>query len=371
MRGIPFFFVSALALGLLVAARADESRRFFDFTPVSATNPAVATIDGAITIPRSELRAYRDTERLQAITDPASLAQKRALLEDLISEYLYVDDAHRTGVVQSGRFLKQMEATRTMILTDFMSARALSQKSQTSAETSDAAVAMAERLFEATDVRISNEAHDLLKRAARAVEASSAASKRGPLVDSAEEAAAKLHAIINATPEAVLVRYENRSLSVRQILSIYAGLPAPRPTIETQDGFVAMIKPLILPELMALEAVKQGLAAEPEFQNKLIQNRNALLRFHMHGVIESRANDVLKGSNLETHLQAWYREHADRYAAPAADGGKTKPPPFAEVRPRVVADFSVDLRERLLAEKARELRKLRAVVIDEAVLRSL
>jgi hypothetical protein len=121
-----------LALGLCLfslafanRAQADESRRFFDFTPATPNNPVVATIDGTIEIPLSELRGYRDAERLHAITDPASLAQKRAVLDDLLGEYLLVDEAHRSGVVQSPAFTKQMEATRTLILTDLISTRAV------------------------------------------------------------------------------------------------------------------------------------------------------------------------------------------------------------------------------------------------------
>lgn len=370
MRAGSLFFLVAASLSVLAAIRADESRRFFDFAPISAANPVVATIDGSLTIPLSELRAYRNTERLQALTDSASLTQKRALVEDLINEYLYVDEAYRMRVDQSPRFLKQMEATRTMILTDFMSTRAMKQKGDVPAENNAAPAELADRLFEATLIDISNEAYDLLKRAAKAVDASSAASKRGPVVESTQAAAAKLHAIINATPEAVLVSYEHKSLSVRQILTLYAGLPTPRPPIQTQDGFVAMIKPLILPELMAIEAMKQGIAAEPEFTNKLVQNRNALLRFHVHGAIESQANEVLKGPDLEAQLQAWYRDHAAAFVMPS-EGGSKNPPPFSAVKDRALADFSVDLRDRLLAEKARELRQSRRVSIDEAVLQTL
>src|ERR1051325_8453642 len=122
-------------------SQAVEPRRFFDFTPLSADNPAVATIDGTHSIPLSELRAYRNTERLQSRTD--TLAQKRALLDDLIAEFLFVDECYRTGVVESPRFTKQMEATRTLVLTDFMTTRALREKNP--AETAAARSAPAGR----------------------------------------------------------------------------------------------------------------------------------------------------------------------------------------------------------------------------------
>ena len=160
--------------------------------------------------------------------------------------------------------------------------------------------------------------------------------------------------------------------------------------MQTEEGFIALIKPLILPELMAREAAQRGIAAEPAFQHKLIQNQNALLRFHVHGAIESRANDMLRAPDLETRLDAWYRTHAARYNAPPTAAATTPPPsvalapapapalaragaprPFSAVREEVLGDYSVALRDRLLADKARELRQGRAIAIDEAVLRQL
>ena len=368
MRSLSLFLAGVLSLSILGRARADESRRLFDFTPVSPGNPVVATIDEAIQIPLSELCVYRETEKLQAITDPASLAQKRALLDDLINEYLYVDEAYRTGVVQSSRFLKQMEATRTMILTDLMSTRAMTEAKP--AVANEAAATLAGRLFNEATIDISNEAYAILQRAAQAVDKTSAASKRGPVVDSPEDAAAKLYAIINSTPEAVLVRYADKSLSIHEILSIYAGLPAPRPPVATHEGFITMIKPLIAPELMAVEAVRRGIASEPEFQHKLIQNQNALLRFHMQGLIDREANKRMSAPTVETELQAWYDQHKVEYAVTNQQGRK-QIPSYAEMRSRVEGDYSVALRDRLLAEKAQALRKPRSVRIDEAVLRQL
>lgn len=353
---------SVVAVPPDAAARTDAlARRIFDFTPVSAENPVVARIDGTIEIPLSELRGYREAERLRAISDPADLAQKRAVLDDLINEYLFVDEAYRAGVPEMPAFVRRMDATRTMVLTDFLAARANESAAAPAPSTDDPAHALADRLFEAADISVSNEAYALLKSAAAAVDRVGA----GPLPPT--DPAPLLHAILRQTPEATLVRYEQRQISVRQILAIYAGLPAEkRPRVATEPGLIEMIKPLIAPELMALEAQKRGIAATPEFQNKIIQNRNALLRFHAHGAIESRANETLRAPDLEARLRAWFPRHAARYAPP---GGRA--PEFAVVRDQVLGDFSVDLRERLLAEKAAELRQLRRVTIDEAMLRQL
>jgi hypothetical protein len=365
--------VSGLSLCLALVAKSDETRRFFDFTPVSSENPVVARIDDNIEIPLSELRAYRDTERIQTIIDPASFAQKHALLQDLIDEYLCVDEAYRTGVTQSAGFLKQMEATRTMVLTDFFALRAAAEKNSAPPvhENTDAAAVMADRLFEAASIVISNEGYELLKTGARLVDTASAASRRGPMVDPPEEAAAKLHAIVNRTPDAVLVRYEHKSISVRQLLAIYAGLPAPRPRLHEPDGLIAMIKPRIVPVLMAMEAEKQGIAADPAFQAKLAQNRNALLRFHMQGVIEREANELLQASDLEAQLHAWYAQHKTEYAPLPENAAVIVIPTYEQARARVLADYSVAVIERLRSEKAAALRKIRAITIDEAVLERL
>src|SRR5205814_2318960 len=116
--------------------------------------------------------------------------------DDLLNEYLFVDEACRNGVVDSPRFSKQMEATRTMILTDFMSTRAREKNSNASTAPGDAAAALADRLFDAATIDISNEAYAILKRAAKAVDRADAAAKLGPVVASSQDAAAKLYAII-------------------------------------------------------------------------------------------------------------------------------------------------------------------------------
>src|SRR4051812_15642205 len=260
MSRASFHFIAGAVffVGSLFAARADDSRRFFDFTPISDTNPVVATIDGTIQIPLSELRGYRDAERPQAIPDKASLAQRRAVLEDLINEYLYVDAAYRAGVPESPAFARQMEATRTMILTDFMAARA-AEKSPAAAENNDAGIALAEKLFAAASIEVSNEACAVLRQAAHAMDEAGTGAA----------ANSRLRAIVDATPEATLVRYEEKSISVHQVLVIYAGLPPEkRPPVATEEGVIALIKPLILPELMATEAARRGIAAEPAFRQK-------------------------------------------------------------------------------------------------------
>lgn len=366
MRVLTYSGIWAFALMLVVPARGDESRRLFDFAPSSATNPVVATIDRTIEIPLSELQAYREAERINAFASLTSIARKRALLEELINEYLSVDDAYRSGVAQSPGFLKRMDATRTMILTDILTERLMKEKRGSPAKEGDPVTELGERLFDAAVIDISNESYAVLRAAARGVDRASA-TQPSPAIEPARQTAERLRAIIDQTPEAVLVRYENKSISIHQLLAIYAGLPLPRPNLETHEGLLRMIKPFVIPELMAIEAMKRGIDREPAFQEKLIQNRNALLRFHMQGVVDRQANELMNQPDVESHLHAWYESHKTDYsgATPETEGPL---PPYLEIRPRVEADYSVSLRDNLLAERTRLLRKTRSVQIDEKAL---
>lgn len=361
-----FLLACAIAFGGAVSARADDSRRMFDFTPVSATNPVVATIDGSVEIPLSEPRAYQQAERPKALPNPADFAQKRALLEELIDQYLLVDEAYRTGVTKLPPFVRQMEATRTMLLTDFMAARANDQAKKTPS-TPDA-VAMADRLFEATRIDVSNEAYALLQKRAQLIDTTSRDSSRGPIADTRAVAEEKLRDIVTATPDVAIVRYDDQTIKTRQLLVIYAGLPPPRPNLQTHDGFLAFVKPMIVPELMAREAAKEGMETDPFFRAKLIQNRNALLRFHMQGTIDRQANAAMKAPDFVDQLRAWYNTHAADYRRPAEKGGGV--PPFGEVRSRVEADYSVVLVERLKAEQVAQLRRERRIQINDAALKA-
>ena len=171
-------------------------------------------------------------------------------------------------------------------------------------------------------------------------------------------------------PETVLVRYEGRTISVRQVLAIYAGLPVEkRPAVQTEAGMINLFKPLVLPELMAIEATKRGIAAEPVFQQKIIQNRNALLRFQAQGLVERRANELLHAPDLEARLREWHASHRASYAV--IEKGQRREATFAEARAQVESDYSVVVRDRLLAEQLTALRQQRDIRIDERTLAAL
>lgn len=324
------------------AARADLSRRLFNFDEVSPQNPVVATIDGRIQIPLRELRAFRAT--LAAGTPADTAAQKRAVLDDLVAQYLYVDDAYRTGVAQSEGFRRTMAATRTMMLDDFLSTRALRAGAKPAPT---AAADLGDRLFAAAQIDISNEAFAIVRHAA-------------DLIAAHDDREAKVR-IVERAPEAVLARYGAHSLTVHQILVIYAGLPgAQRPEVRTQAGLLAMIKPLVVSDLMADEATQAGIPGDPLFQRKLIENQNALLRFHMQDEIERQAAARMRAEGGEAEVRAYYDAHRTQYG-----------PDYEKVHGWVEGDYSVVLRDRLMAQRAVELRGAHQVKVDETILQRM
>lgn len=371
--GRPFFArggAVALLLGWAATVNADPlARRFFDFAPASRSNPVVAAIDETVRIPLSELRAYQAAEHLATQGRELSLTEKKALLDLLITEYVLVDGAYRAGVPETADFIRRMETTRTMLLADFLAMRAPKRADEPGATAEDMA-RIADTVFNAAALHISNEAHAALKRAAFDIERVTVAARLGPIVDSAEALGAKLRGIISEVPATVLVQFAGRRLLLRDVARYYVGLASPRPAVAAPEELLAFLKPLVLPELLAAEAVRRGIPHDPEFQQKCAQNRNALLRFHVQGELERQANAVLRSEQIDQELRLWYERHKGDYA-PVDGEHRGRVPPFAEARSRVLADYSVALLERLKAERAAALRKERRITIDLEALSKL
>src|SRR5258708_40105766 len=103
-------------------------------------------------------------------------------------------------------------------------------------------------------------------------------------------------------PDSVLARYSDTAITndapatngtaitVKQVLAIYAPLHAPRPPLETDEDLIKILKPFIMPSLMAAEARKRGVEALPAFQHKVIENQFARPPIYMRGIMEPHAH---------------------------------------------------------------------------------
>jgi hypothetical protein len=361
-----FSRVFLLLAGLLTVGKPSNlgattfERRLFDFSPVSATNPVVARID-TIEIPMSEYRAYIAAEKQIIIRTNSTFTERKAILDDLIGEYLLVNDAYRDGIDQHSDFIRKMDYTRTILLSEFLTAQEVDAKAKTAEEYNHLLGDLQNRVFEAAEIIVSNEAFDKLKKAAREINASD------PTATDRKAAMAKIRAIMENTDDSVLARYNTEKVTVKEVLAIYANLHAPRPQLETNQDLIDILKPLVMPSLLAAEARKRGIGNLADFKNKVEQNRNALLRIYEHGVLQQQASDGMKAPDLSDRLQSWYKQNEDRYAMDGPSGSKTTPP-YSEVRERVEGDYSVDLWEHAEADKIRSLRKSYRVEINDAVL---
>lgn len=387
---IVLFVAASLSLNCLGSVletthEADYSRRIFDFTPVSTNNPVVARIGRSIEIPASEYLTYQRAEHESTINDKLNLAQKKEILDGLIGEYLLVDEAYQTGAASHPGFIGRMEFTRTTLLSEFLLAQAVEAKAKTPEEYNSLLDKLQNRLFDAATIDISIEAYDKLKKAAKEIDVvDKTSSQSGPGADGTQNPSSeKIRVIMGEMNDSVLARYSDRAMTdaasatngspitVKDVLAVYAHLHAPRPPLESNEDLINMIKPFIMPTLMAVEARKQGIEAQPAFQNKIIENRSALLRIYMHGFIESQANQELNAPDLDKRIRAWYtKQNPEFYVVPATNGVKTMPN-YEDIQKRLEGDYSVYVRDRIQAEKIRALRKAHHVKIDEAILNGL
>jgi hypothetical protein len=384
---IALLFALCLSIGGPGAAQeTNYTHRLFDFTPVSTNNPVVARISHSIEIPVSEYLTYQKADHESTVKSKLDLAQKKEILNDLIDEYLLVDEACRIGADKHPGFTSRMKFTRTMLLSDFLIAQEVDAKSKTAEEYNNLLDKLQKRLFDAATINVSIEDYDKLKLAAKEIDAadkpSSQSNSGADAQKTASSAKEKIREIMENMPDSVLARYSDTTMTnnmpvtndtaitVKEVLAVYSNLHAPRPPLETDDDLVSIIKPFIMPPLMADEAIKQGIEALPAFQNKVIENQNALLRIYMHGVIEAQANKELNAPGLDKRIKAWYRQNAAQYAVQAADGVKTIPP-CEEIHKRVEGDYSVDVRDRIQADEVRVLRKTHHIEINDAILNGL
>ncbi len=370
MRTTVLAFIILACAGLQIRADivsrqvSDCSRRIFDFTPVSRTNPVLARINGSNSISESEFVAYRKAEHLSTINEHLTLNRKKEILNDLIDEYLLIDAAYQSGADQHPEFVKRMDFTRTLILSDFLVSEEVEAKAKTGEEYNKLLDELQNRLFDAATIDVSVQSYDVLKNAAKEVDAIGTPGKGESTVG------AKARGIVEKMTDTVLARYNGEVVTVKEILAVYIPLHVPRPRLETEDDLVKLLKPLIVPELMAAEAKMRGMESLPAFQNKIVENRNALLRIYMHGLINTEANQQLAAPNLDVRIKSWYHENARKYAVHGADGAETIPA-YETIGARLEGDYSEDLRNRIKEEKLQDLRKGRDIQIDEAVLKGL
>jgi len=152
-------------------------------------------------------------------------------------------------------------------------------------------------------------------------------------------------------------------------VAVYFALPSKRrPRLDSHEGIETLLEHLLEYELLAAEAVAQGIDRTRPFLEKVELNRNAIVRMWSRDSLAERVRQRMSAPDIESRLRAWYAaQGTTRYTDKDAES-KDRVLPFAGNRERIRSDYYDALREEMRAEEARALRQGHRIVIDEAVL---
>jgi hypothetical protein len=337
-----------------------ETRRIYDFTPVGPSNPIVAAVDDCwIQIPVGELRGHLsaelDDEERQSLTPEG----KRQQLDRLIDEHLILMDAYRQKADQSERAVAMLAQTRKMLLGEYLAAKEIDAKATRADEQDRLRRQLVGRAFERATISVSNEGYAALQQAVKVLAAHADTEDPARL-------AAGLPQALRTRP---LATFDDTNVTVADAAAVYLSLPAKtRPALDSHQGLEALLQHLLEYELLAAEAVAQGIDRTRPFLEKVELNRTAIVRMWSRDHLAQRVRQRLSAPGLESRLHAWHAAHAlTRYTFKDADG-KDRVLPFAGNEERIRSDYSDALREEMRAEEARLLRQGHRIAIEAAVL---
>jgi hypothetical protein len=311
----------------------EEARRIYDLAPTGAENPVLATVDGCwIQVPLRELRGHLAAELSAEQRSELTPEGARQQLERLVDEHLILRDAYRQQADRSPRAQAMLAQTRRMLLGEHLEAREVDARARGAAEHAQLRARLLERARRRARISVSAEGWAALRAAAAA----------GP----------------PPSPGHVLVAFEETRVTVAQALAVYAAMPPRvRPRLDGEAAAEALIEHLLEYELLAAEAVAEGLDRSRPFLEKVELNRSAIVRMWWHDALARRVEEQLAAPGLEGRLRAWHAAQDElRHLA------------FAENRERIASAYRDALREELRAGQARALRQGRRIAIDQAAL---
>jgi hypothetical protein len=313
----------------------DQTRRIYDFTPVGAGNPVVAVVDDCwIQIPLGEFRGHLAAELSDEERGRLTPEGARQQADRLIDEHLILMDAYRQRADQSERAVAMLSQTRKMLLGEYLTAGEVDAKATRADEQDRLRRQLLDRAFERAVINVSNEGYAALQEAVK------------PLAPRAHaEGLAAAASLPTALRDRPLATFEDTRVTVGDAVAVYFALPAKtRPQLDRREGIEALLKHLLEYELLAAEAVAQGIDRTRPFLEKVELNRNAIVRMWWRDGLARRVRQRMAALDIEGRLR------------------------FAADRERVLSDYYDALREEVRAEEARVLRQGHRIVIDEAVL---
>ena len=244
----------------------------------------------------------------------------RQQVDRLIDEHLFLMDAYRQKADQSERAVAMLGQTRKMLLGEYLTATEVDAKSTRADEQDRRRRQLLGRAFERASIGVSNEGYAALQEAVKP--------PAGP--------AARLPSAVRDHP---LATFEDTRVTVGEAVAVYFDLPAKRrPGLDRPEGIEALLQHLLEYELLAAEAVAQGIDRTRPFLEKVELNRNAIVRMWSRDRRAARVHQRMSATGV-----AGRRE--------GIRGG----------------DYDA-LLEEMRAEEARALRRGHRIVVDQAAL---
>jgi hypothetical protein len=374
-RSIQFLGFAA-ALGLFGFVRAAESttpspgpHRLFDATPVSNGNPIVAEIkEYGIEIPLSELQAYVRTD-----TPPAKVGQtltvdeKRAELQKLLNEHLWVWAGFNAHADQDHDILGMLHITEVEGMRAVLIRDEIESKAKTFPEYQLLKKAFVQRLFDHAEIHISSAAYELLKPAAKRLNAAEAALRPEQELD-------PTHLPDGLTQEQrvmPLATCKVATVRIGDFLAAYSRKSVPeRANLDDRDALVSGLQDALESALLLAEARARGLDHIPEVQQQIENDRTGLVRQWAMEEVARKADAEVHQPQSEPRIKAWYDAHrADLYTAKDPTG-KTHVLDYAENHDQVLNDYFTYRMEQMRQEQLATYRKGRTVIVNEQPLES-
>lgn len=376
MRAYPRrIFSNALVLLLIGAgivganAAVEDLHRLYDFTPVSATNPVLASAKGAFAIPVSEYRGCLQSEVVftQGKSGPLTMAEKRDLLEKLLDDHLLLWAGWQKNADQKPEVAQMLKSTQNMLLVEAMTQQEVGAKAHSPEEYRKLLDALQQRVFDQTDIHVFLEAYTKLKAAAKKANQTDAISVTNQIP--ANESPDGL------TPqerEMPLATCKVATVTIGDVLEQYVQGPlADRPDLDKQDVLIGMLKQMLADPLLAAKARETGLDKSDFVREKMQLNRNVLTRMWYLDQITAQATAEMKKPGNEQRLKQWYQANLKTLYTDKDESGKEQVVSFEGQHDRIGNDYFEDLQSRLRAETIQNMRKSHKVFVDERQLENI
>lgn len=356
------FFSSAIFLaawlGTVSALRAEPLLRLYDMSPVSATNPAVASVkECGIEIPLNEFRAYVNLWiPPEKKLNPLTKADKLRYLQQLLDDHFLVWDGYQKKLDGTAELTDQLDYTLRLNLEEALVRRELEEKAPKTGDDKEKVIdALEDRVFKDAGVQVVKDAYEELKS----------------IVNTPDGTEPDLQQLTDLQRNRVLVRYAGGTLSTGDCLENYYGLPTgSRPDILDTEDFLKLIRSIVISPLMQAAARKEGLAEAPWVQSNVQLNRNVLTKMAMLEWLAKQGRAQRGTEAWNNRVKQWYQAHKSRYTTRDARGNESFLP-FESNKENIMDDYEKDVVVQLRTEEIRSLRQQHTIVINDHVLERL